>query len=334
LYRALKILTEREVSPQIGLLKSTLLQLDSTFSEKDYGASSFRDFVEKLARKGIIRLKHMDRSILVEPLEDGSGDMSEDAESDPASENGSPAEATAPAAPERGSASPERAPASPERAPASPERMEEGATRIREAFEKAESIKWPMYMRSVKQLIRSFDSEFEESDYGFRGLQDALRHVQKSGWLRLDRNRRGVLRVLPGDALLEARGESAAPLGQREEPAAEKVSKRYTPEEEAAAQMAEAAKRSRQDEDEDSAEAVGDAAAEPEETRGPDEPAGDMPDGDDEASEETKPARKKAARKTTRKKAAATKTRARKTTGTRRKTAAKAPKAAKEADAE
>src|ERR1700750_2633696 len=39
--RALKILADREVSPQTGLLKSTLLQLDSTFSERNYGASSF-----------------------------------------------------------------------------------------------------------------------------------------------------------------------------------------------------------------------------------------------------------------------------------------------------
>ena len=48
--RALKILADREVSPQTGLLKSTLLQLDSTFSERNYGASSFLDFVEKLAQ--------------------------------------------------------------------------------------------------------------------------------------------------------------------------------------------------------------------------------------------------------------------------------------------
>src|ERR1700730_9390614 len=46
--RALKILADREVTPQTGLLKSTLLQLDSTFSERNYGASSFLDFVEKL----------------------------------------------------------------------------------------------------------------------------------------------------------------------------------------------------------------------------------------------------------------------------------------------
>src|SRR6188508_1834773 len=33
--RALKVLSEREVTPQLGLLKSTLLQLDSTFSEPE-----------------------------------------------------------------------------------------------------------------------------------------------------------------------------------------------------------------------------------------------------------------------------------------------------------
>src|SRR5271157_4170824 len=40
--RALKILSDREVEAQLGPLKSTILQLDSTFSERDYGAGSFR----------------------------------------------------------------------------------------------------------------------------------------------------------------------------------------------------------------------------------------------------------------------------------------------------
>ena len=48
--RALQVLERREVRPQLGLLKSTMLQLDSTFNEKAYGASSFTDFVEKLQR--------------------------------------------------------------------------------------------------------------------------------------------------------------------------------------------------------------------------------------------------------------------------------------------
>src|SRR5437868_5776319 len=64
--RALKVLTDREVSPQLGLLKSTLLQLDSTFTERDYGASTFRDFIEKMAAAGYVKLKQVDRSLLVE----------------------------------------------------------------------------------------------------------------------------------------------------------------------------------------------------------------------------------------------------------------------------
>ena len=64
--RALKVLTDREVSPQLGLLKSTLLQLDSTFTERDYGAGTFRDFIEKMASAGYVTLKQVDRSLLVE----------------------------------------------------------------------------------------------------------------------------------------------------------------------------------------------------------------------------------------------------------------------------
>ena len=71
--RALKILADREVSPQTGLLKSTLLQLDSTFSERNYGASSFLDFVEKLSQAGLVQLKHSGRSVMVE-LNEGFAD--------------------------------------------------------------------------------------------------------------------------------------------------------------------------------------------------------------------------------------------------------------------
>src|SRR4051812_25406471 len=71
LRRALKVLSDREVSPQLGLLKSTLLQLDSTFSERSYGVSSFRDFAEKLAAAGFVSLRESGRNILVELKEDG-----------------------------------------------------------------------------------------------------------------------------------------------------------------------------------------------------------------------------------------------------------------------
>ena len=54
--RALGVLERREVRPQLGLLKSTMLQLDSTFNEKAYGAGSFTDFVEKLQKNDYVEV--------------------------------------------------------------------------------------------------------------------------------------------------------------------------------------------------------------------------------------------------------------------------------------
>ena len=76
--RALKVLTDREVSPQLGLLKSTLLQLDSTFSERDYGVSTFRDFIEKVAKTGLVTLRHSGRSMMVDAVE--TADVTEPAD--------------------------------------------------------------------------------------------------------------------------------------------------------------------------------------------------------------------------------------------------------------
>src|SRR3984957_13524496 len=54
--RALQALERRSVRPQLGLLKSTMLQLDSTFNEKAYGAGSFTDFVEKLQKADMVNV--------------------------------------------------------------------------------------------------------------------------------------------------------------------------------------------------------------------------------------------------------------------------------------
>ena len=84
--RALKVLADREVTPQLGLLKSTLLQLDSTFSERTYGAGSFRDFAQKLAAAGHVTLREAGRNVLVE-LSDSlpvSSPVAEEAPSRPA----------------------------------------------------------------------------------------------------------------------------------------------------------------------------------------------------------------------------------------------------------
>ena len=54
--RALQVLERRAVQPQLGLLKSTMLQLDPAFNERAYGAGSFSDFVEKLKRDEMVNV--------------------------------------------------------------------------------------------------------------------------------------------------------------------------------------------------------------------------------------------------------------------------------------
>jgi uncharacterized protein (TIGR00288 family) len=54
--RALSVLERREVRPQLGLLKSTMLQLDSTFNERAYGAGNFTDFVERLQKADYVEV--------------------------------------------------------------------------------------------------------------------------------------------------------------------------------------------------------------------------------------------------------------------------------------
>lgn len=67
--RALKVLAGREHEPLLGLVKSTMMQLDSTFTERDYGVSSFLDFAKKLAGDGLIRLDRQNGNYLVAGIE-------------------------------------------------------------------------------------------------------------------------------------------------------------------------------------------------------------------------------------------------------------------------
>jgi uncharacterized LabA/DUF88 family protein len=383
--RALKVLADREVSPQLGVLKSTLLQLDSTFSEREYGASTFRDFVQRLARAGYLTLKGTDRNIYVElkegvdgvgapaggsgaasgagsasgagtglaaagagggagqgalpagkdagegyasdvadsPLTNviegdfgagassgalqgdvagsgdadslsasgGSGSLGEAAVDQGPGPNGSSGanEAYAggadgddtdsvavPATPARvwervrdgdrsseggraeggrsetagrgasadsgsaGSSNSGRGyegrqpdgggrgqqPAggggrrdagggqgqSPEGAAVSgPAGSPPAALRfISDVFQRPGIVsRWPLYLRQVKQILRSVDENFDERRYGFTGIVEALRYCQREGLFRLDRDRQGVLRVYPGPVL--QRAASAAP---------------------------------------------------------------------------------------------------------------------------
>ena len=190
--RALKVLSDREVTPQLGLLKSTLLQLDSTFSEREYGAGSFRDFMEKVAETGAVTLREAGRSMLVEAREDGGRSASTVAPS-------APADAAAPAAPIDADAE--------ETVPASPMTIQDGIRALQQAFGgSATPPRWPMYVRQAKQFLRTAIDGFDERHYGFASLVDLLRAAGKEGVLRVERDRQGAVRVFAGPKLAASQG--------------------------------------------------------------------------------------------------------------------------------
>src|SRR5262249_10246392 len=185
--RALKILSDREVSPQTGLLKSTLLQLDSTFSERNYGASSFLDFAEKLAKEGVVTLKHAGRSVMVEL--------------NPSSADDEAAAARPRAASEPDESVPMQQVQTAARAVQPTQATAEGIARASSILTAAKNARWPMYLRNVKQVLRQAEGGFDERRYGFGGLMDLLKALQRESFVRIERDRRGGLRVFQGPAL-------------------------------------------------------------------------------------------------------------------------------------
>ena len=175
--RALKVLTDREVSPQLGLLKSTLLQLDSSFSERDYGVSTFREFADKLAKHGLVSLKHQGRSTLVElPGEPITT---------------APADAEPPTLTEI-LEQPDSVPQEP--VPNADASLGDGVALVRRVLTEATTApRWPMYPRQFKQFLRTAQPDFDERRYG--SIADLMRACQKDGILRLERDRQGALRV-------------------------------------------------------------------------------------------------------------------------------------------
>ncbi len=207
--RALKVLSEREVTPQLGLLKSTLLQLDSTFSERDYGASSFRDFIEKVAQTGAVLLKHAGRSMLVESREDGPSDVEVVVGT---------SERVEPSQPIGSQVAPVGPPASApmddadeeETLPPSPMSMQDGIRAVQQAFtQSATPPRWPMYVRQAKQFLRNAIESFDERKYGFASVVDLLRAAAKEGVVRIERDRQGAVRIFPGTNL-ESKAQPAA----------------------------------------------------------------------------------------------------------------------------
>jgi hypothetical protein len=184
-------LTDREVTPQLGLLKSTLLQLDSSFSERDYGAGSFREFADKLAKQGLVSLKHQGRSTLVElPDSNPSTQESPQPETSSLAAHGSNGGNGA------GQAKADTLTELLEQPDSVPQdaSLGDGVALVRRVLTEATTQpRWPMYPRQFKQFLRTAQPDFDERKYG--SIADLMRACQKDGLLRLERDRQGALRV-------------------------------------------------------------------------------------------------------------------------------------------
>ncbi|HSG01639.1 MAG TPA: OST-HTH/LOTUS domain-containing protein, partial [Vicinamibacterales bacterium] len=199
--RAMKVLSERDVEPQLGLFKSTLLQLDSTFSERNYGAGSFRDFAQKLEKAGVLTVEHTQSGWVVGPANGGAPEATAVSEEP---------EQAAPAASKAEDAKPDEAkPDGAKPNDAKPAKRGNAADGVREfasVLASAEIRKWPLYLRNVKQIIRQQGQGFDERAYGFANLADLLRAAHRENVVRVDRDRQGVIRVfqasvVPGTAV-------------------------------------------------------------------------------------------------------------------------------------
>jgi uncharacterized protein (TIGR00288 family) len=202
--RALEVLSDRELTPQLGLLKSTLLQLDSTFSERDYGAGSFRDFMEKVAASGTVTLRQAGRSILVEPR--GEGAPLAEVVPPPSTTVVPPPSTTVVPPPTTTVESPVAVSAEfdtdEETLPPSPMTLQDGIRAAQKAFtETSNPPRWPLYVRQAKQFLRAAINGFDERNYGFASVVDLLRAAGKDGVLRVERDRQGAIRVFPGPKL-------------------------------------------------------------------------------------------------------------------------------------
>jgi uncharacterized LabA/DUF88 family protein len=202
--RALKILEEREVSPQVGLLKSTLLQLDPTFSERDYGAGSFLEFMQKMERAGLVHLRRTERGHLVESA---NGDM----ETSPPAATPEP---TLVRPPEKGE---EAGPVGAAKSTvAGQQAMDLLQQAMAEAGQKAPGR--PIYLRQISQALRPAGEEYDSRRHGFRAILDLLHQAQREGGLRLHRDRKGTWRVFPAAPATPARPAlSAVPVAEATE---------------------------------------------------------------------------------------------------------------------
>ena len=158
--RTLQVLARREVQPQLGLLKSTMLQLDSAFTERDYGASSFRQFVEMLEKAHLVETRKVGGHYWVER---------------PQREEAARVEQVLL-----------------KREDALPVLLK--ALRVID-----ENDLWgQLDSNAVQQYVQRLEPEFDEKRYGFGQFAELLNYAQDLGLVRMEPDEQEVLRILPG----------------------------------------------------------------------------------------------------------------------------------------
>jgi uncharacterized LabA/DUF88 family protein len=222
--RALKVLSERDGAPPLGLLKTTLLQLDSTFDERSYGAGSFRDFAQKLEKLGLLKVQQGRGGWVVLASdaphgEQPGGDAAADATTTATGTDGSSAPPQSPANSARADRGGRgdaggRGEASRGDAPAVIGSNADGVKELIRVLRTANIRRWPLYLRNIKQAIRQVAPTFDERAYGFGQILDLVRAAQKDGLLRMERDRQGVVRVFQGNAFESGAVTGAAAGGE------------------------------------------------------------------------------------------------------------------------
>jgi uncharacterized protein (TIGR00288 family) len=181
LHRALEVLARREVQPQLGLLKSTMLQLDSSFTERDYGASSFRQFVEMLDKAHLVRThKEHGHYLISLPTREEEARVED-----------------------------------------SLLKREDALSILHRALRVIdENDLWgKLDFSAVREYVARLEPGFDEKQYGFAQFAELLNYAQDLSLVRLEPDASEVLRVHAGSAFTASRAPAPAASRPAEQPA-------------------------------------------------------------------------------------------------------------------
>ena len=163
--RALSALDIRGVQAQLGLIKSTMLQLDPAFAERDYGVTSFSGLMEKLEEQGHISVNTVDSHLVVERVKAAAE-----------------AKAAEPRVPER----------------------EDALPILQEVLaDNVHLLEMGIPEKEVEALMRAAEPDFSESELGFHEFGELVNLACDKGLLREEADAKEILRYYPGPDLHE-----------------------------------------------------------------------------------------------------------------------------------